>query len=176
LKTDENPYESPQHVGTSDRFLESSLPDGEEIVVQIGARSYSRPGRILRLFLPMIGKFVVTNRRLFFLSSGKFDEFPFFTEKSTVERIAGALDISALQRDSSWEFKIPDVRLAKAIKGSVWTTGPHLRVVGVDGNGKEVRRRVYRYRIKWDTWNEIATKINEIRENAAGTRYDEGPR
>jgi hypothetical protein len=166
---DENPYESPQHVGTSDRLLESSLPDGEEILVQIGARSYSRRGRILRLIYPMIGNFVVTNRRVSFLSSGKSDVFPFFPEISVVERTAKSLDIAALQRDSSWEFKIPDVRLAKAIKESIWTTGAHLRVVGLERCGKELRRRVYRYGIKLDTWKEIATKINEVRHGATGT-------
>ena len=143
------------------------MENGERILVEIAARSYSRRGRLLRFILPMIGNFVVTNRRVFFLSSGKFDEFPFFPEKSTVERIAKSLDVTALQRESSWEFKIPELRSATATKKSIWN-GAHLRVVGIDQNGNEVRRRVYHYRIKWETWQGVAAKINEIKQGRTG--------
>jgi hypothetical protein len=139
------------------------MESGERILVQIAARSYSRPGRLLRFFLPMIGNFVVTDRRVFFLSSGKFDEFPFFPQSSIVNRIADSLDISALQQESSWEFKITELRSITARKETIWC-GAHLRLVRIGRNGKEMRRRVYRYGVKGERWLEIATMIKEVRQ------------
>jgi hypothetical protein len=66
----ENPYKSPSHADTS---VEASLGQGEEILFQIAARSPSKSSWFFGLREEVIGKFVVTNRRVMFLSSGKSD-------------------------------------------------------------------------------------------------------
>ena len=164
---DENPYESPKYLGAQDRSLEASMEDGEKVLVQIAARSFSGRDRLLRFRSPVIGKLVVTNRRVFFLSSGKGEQIGLYSEASMIERIGRSLDITALQRAGSWEFTVSQIRSAEAPRRS-FRRGAYLRVVGLDRYGKEVRRQVYRYGIKWETWEEAATKINEIRGEATG--------
>jgi hypothetical protein len=165
---DENPYESPKYVGAEERSLDASLPHGEEILRQIAARSEKGRGRHFRLRSPMIGKLVLTNQRVFFLSSGKGEGIGLFSEVAMIERIAKSLDITALQRSGSWEFSMSDIRFAEAPKTS-FLQGPHLRLVGLDECGTEVHQRIYRCGIGRGTWADIAARINEMRHNAGNS-------
>ena len=164
---DENPYESPKYLGAQDRSLEASMEDGERILVQIAARSFSGRDRIFRFRSPVIGKLVLTNRRMFFLSSGKGEQIALYSETSMIERVAKSLDITALQRTGSWEFSISEIRSAEVPRRS-FRRGAYLRVVGLDSHGEEVRQQVYRCGIGRDTWDDVAAKINEIRQDATG--------
>jgi hypothetical protein len=163
---DENPYKSPEHQSIQDRSLEASLPHGEEIVAQIAARSFSGRDRLFRFRSPVIGKLVVTNRRVFFLSSGKGEQIGLYSEAAMIERIAKSLDITALQRRGSWDFSISDVRSAEVPRRS-FRRGAYLRVVGLDGHGREVSQQVYRCGIGRDTWENVAAKINEAKREHA---------
>jgi len=165
---DENPYESPKHLGVQDRSLEATLEDGETILVQIAARSFSGRDRLFRLRSPVIGKLVVTNRRVFFLSSGKGEQIGLYSEAAMIERIAKSLDITALQRTGSWEFTISGVRSAEAPRRS-FRRGAYLRVVGLDSHGKEASQQVYRVGIRRQTWKDVAAKINEIRRGGTAS-------
>jgi len=168
LDVDGNPYEPPKYPSGQDRSPEASLPHGEEILVQIAARSFAGRYLPLRFRWPMIGKLVLTNHRVFFLSSGKTDGFDFLFEQSMVERIAKPLDITALRKKRSWEFKITELQSVEAVKES-WSRGAHLRVIGPDRHGRAVMQQVYRYGIKWDTWEGVAARINEIRQDDSRT-------
>ena len=165
---DENPYESPKYLGVQDRSLEASLEDGEKILVQIAARSESGRVRLFRFRSPVIGKLVLTNRRVFFLSCGKGEGIGLYSETAMIERIAKSLDITALQRTGSWEFTISGVRSAEAPRRSFWRRS-HLRVVGLDEYGTEVCQHVYRCGIGRKTWEDVAAKINEIRQGGRGS-------
>ena len=113
----------------------------------------------------IIGKLVLTNRRVIFLSSGRNDGFG-ITETTMIKRIAKSLDITALQRKGSWEFAISEVGSAEVVE-SFWS-GPYLRVVGIGVYGREVEHKVYRSGMKRKAWEEVAAKINEIRQIATG--------
>lgn len=164
LQMDQNPYESPTYQGAGDRSLEASMEDGERIVVQIAARSFSGRDRIFRFRSPVIGKLVLTNRRVFFLSSGYGEQIGLFSEAAMIERIAQSLDITALQREGSWEMAISDVESAEAPRRS-FRRGAYLRVVGLDEYGNEVSQQVYRCGLGRKTWQDVAAKINEIRRS-----------
>jgi hypothetical protein len=159
---DENPYESPEYRNAIG--LEASMEEGEEILVQIAARSFSGRDRLFHLRSLVIGKLVVTNCRVFFLSSGKGEQIALYSEASMIERIGKSLDITALQRRGSWEFSIADIRFAEASMRPFWR-GACLRLVGPDSHGTEVIQQVFRYGIERDTWEDVAAKINEIRQD-----------
>jgi hypothetical protein len=157
---DENPYESPKYADTS---VEASLEEGEEILFQSAARSMSKRSWFFRDCNNVIGKFIVTNRRVVFLSSGRYGTFGIITESSMVRRIAKSVDLAAMSKRSSWEIELPDVRSAGASKHRIWLEPkPHLELVGTPISGMEVRHRVYPYGVKRKTWEELVTRINEM--------------
>jgi len=162
---DQNPYKSPEYPNTIG--LEASMEEGEEILVQVAARSENGPFRLFRFRSPVIGKLVLTNRRVFFLSSGKGEGIGLYSETAMIERIAKSLNMTALQRRGSWEFSISDVRSVEAPKRKFWQRS-HLRVVGLDEYGTEVCQQVYRCGIGRDTWEDVATNINRIRQDVSG--------
>ena len=162
----DNSYESPASPCTTKDFLEASLEDSEEILVQIAARSFGGRDRLFRFRSSVIGKLVVTNRRVFFLSSGRGEQIGLYSEAAMIERIAKSLNITALQRRGSWEFSISDVRSAEVPRRS-FRRGAYLRVVGFDSHGREVCQQVYRCGIGRDEWEDVAAKINEARKKHA---------
>lgn len=165
---DENPYESPKYLGAQGHSLEASMENGERLLLQIAARSESGRVRLFRFRSPVIGKLVLTNRRLFFLSSGRGEGIALYSESAMIERIAKSLDITALQRTGSWEFSISDVRSAEAPRRLFWRRS-HLRLIGLDEYGTEVCQQVYRCGIGRKTWEGVAARINEIRQGGIGS-------
>jgi hypothetical protein len=162
---EENPYKSPRHADTS---IEASLEEGEQILFQIAARSMSKRTPFFGLRDPVIGKFIVTNRRLMFLSSETNGNFG-MTESSMVRRIANSVDFAAMSRKSSWEFALSEVRSVEASKYSVWT-GCRLQLTGTDAYGMEVRHTVLPYGLKRRTFEELVTRINEMRQGDGSTQ------
>ena len=69
---EENPYKSPHHADTS---VEASLEEGEEILFQIAARSPSKISWFFGLKEAVIGKFIVTSRRV------KLQAFPYCRDR-----------------------------------------------------------------------------------------------
>ena len=157
---DENPYQSPEYADTS---VEASLEEGEEILFQIAARSMSKRSWFFRDGNNVIGKFIVPNRRVMFLSSGRYGTFGIITGLSMLRRIANSVDFAAMSQRSSWEIELSDVRSAGASKHRIWLEPkPHLELVGTASSGMEVRHRVYPYGVKRKTWEELVTRINEM--------------
>jgi hypothetical protein len=132
---DENPYKSPSYGDTS---VEASLELGEKILLQIAARSPSKRSWLFGLREEVIGKFIVTNRRVMFLSSGRSGNFG-ITESSMVRRIAESVDFAAMSKRSSWEFELSKVRSAEAWIYRIWTAGCHLRLTGTDESDRDNR-------------------------------------
>ena len=163
---DVNPYAPPKYLGTQDRLGEELMENGERILFQIAARSYSGKDRLVHFGYPVIGKLVLTNRRVFFLSSGKGEGIGFVTEVAMIKGIAKSLDMTALQRTGAWEYSISEVRSVEASRRPL-LQGPCLRVVGRDKYGEEVSRQVYRSGIRRTTWENVAAMINEVKERGA---------
>jgi hypothetical protein len=156
---EENPYKSPHHADTS---VEASLEEGEEILFQIAARSMSKRSWFFRDCNNVIGKFIVTNRRVMFLSSGRYTTFG-ITGLSMLRWIANSVDFAAMSKRSSWEIELSDVRSAGASKHRIWLEPKlHLELVGTPTCGMEARHRVYPYGVKRKTWEELVTRINEM--------------
>ena len=156
---EENPYKSPEHVDTS---VEASLGEGEEILFQIAARSPSKRSWFFGLREEVIGSFIVTNRRVMFLSSGKGDGFG-ITYTSMVKRIARSVDFASMCKRSSWEFELSKVRSAEGWRSFGWAATWHLRLIGTDRFGIEVTHRVVPYAVKQSTVKEVLTQINRMR-------------
>jgi len=157
---DENPYQSPKHADTS---IEASLDEGEEILSHIVARSPSKRGWFFKLAELVIGKFIVTNRRVMFLSSGKTGTFG-ITESSMARRIAASVDFRAMSEESSWEFEFSNLRSAEASKYSVWL-GCRLHFTGIDGCGLQVSHKVVPDGVTRKTWAELVTLIEQMKQS-----------
>jgi hypothetical protein len=163
---EENPYKSPDYADTS---VEASLGEGEQILFQTAARSPSKRSWFFGLREDVIGKFIVTNRRMMFLSSGRTGTFG-VTESSMVRRIADSVDLTAMGERSSWEFELSKVRSFETSKHSIWAAPPfHLRLTGTDRSGTEVRHKVYPYGIRRKTCEQVVTRINEMKQGAGST-------
>jgi hypothetical protein len=138
------------------------LGQGEEILFQIAARSPSKRSWFFGLREEVIGKFVVTNRRVMFLSSGKSDGFG-ITYTSMVRRIARSVDYSAMCKRSSWEFELPRLRSVEAPENSIWT-GLHLQLTGADRCGMEVKQKVCPFGVKQQTWEELVARLRQMKQ------------
>jgi hypothetical protein len=154
---EENPYESPNYSDTS---VEASLGEGEEILFQTPARSPSKRGWPFGLPEQVTGRFVVTNRRVVFLSSGTLGTFG-ITESTMVRRIAASVDFAAMCEKSSWEFELAKVRSAEASKPSIWIPRC-LQLAGTDTRDMEVTHKVFPYGVKRKTWEQVVKRIKEM--------------
>jgi hypothetical protein len=160
---EENPFESPIH-DDEEPSVEAELADGEQVLFEIAARSPSRRGWLLGLRHPVIGKFLVTNRRVVFLSSGTNGDLHFgITDGTMVRRIAASVEFASMAEESSWEFELPGLRSAEAPKPSIWTD-PQRRLVltGTDRSGLEVTHKVFPCSVKRKAWKELVARINEL--------------
>lgn len=159
---EENPYESPLH-DDEDPSIEAELADGERVLFEIAARSPSRRGWLLGLRHPVIGRFLVTNRRVIFLSSGTNGDLHLgITDHSMVRRIAASVDFASMAEESSWEFQLSRLRSAEAPTPSIWTEPQRrLELTGTDGSGLEVTHKVFPCGVKRKAWKELVARINE---------------
>jgi hypothetical protein len=114
----------------------------------------------------VIGMFVVTNRRVFFLSSGRSGGFAIVSEAAMIERIAKSLDMRALQRTGSWDFTATELQSVEAARRP-FLRGTCLRVIGCDKYGNNVCHQVYRPAVWRKTWEFVAAEINEVRQNVS---------
>jgi len=161
---DENPYRSPHHADAS---VEASMEEGEEILFQIAARSLGKRSWVHGLDA-MIGKFIVTNRRVMFLSSGTSGRFG-ITYASMERRIVASVDFRAVSEESSWEFELSNVRSVETRKPSFWR-GRRLELTGTDRFGAQVRHKVLPAYVTGKSWKELVTLLTGMKLGVA-TRY-----
>lgn len=157
---EENPYQSPEFDGEQPLF-DAALGDGERVLFEIAARSPSRRGWLFGMPSMVIGKFMVTNRRVMFLSSGTNGDLHFgVTDRTIVRRIAASVDFASMSGESSWEFELSKLRFAD---GSYWRElKRRLQLTGIDRSGLVVSRNVYPYGVRRRTWRELVAFVRHV--------------